>query len=41
MKFILNSSNIFNGFDQFGHYLLAQLQITNCVEFVVGPDDRL
>ena len=37
MKFILNSSNIFNGFDQFGHYLRAQLQITNCVEFVVGP----
>jgi len=37
MKFILNSSNIFNGFDQFGHYLRGQLQITNCVEFVSVP----
>ncbi len=37
MKFILGSSNIFNGFDQFGHYLRGQLQITNCVEFVSVP----
>ena len=37
MKFILNSSNIFNGFDDFGHYLRAQLQITNCVELRRGP----
>ena len=37
MKFILGSSNIFNGFDKFGHYLRAQLQITNCVEFVSVP----
>ena len=33
MNFILNSSNTFNGFDDFGHYLLAQLQITNCVDY--------
>jgi ABC-type transporter Mla subunit MlaD len=37
MNFILNSSNIFNGFDNFGHYLRGQLQITNCVEFVAAP----
>ena len=36
-KFILNASNTFNGFDQFGHFLLAQLQITNCVEYDVTP----
>ena len=41
MNFILNSSNVFNGFDNFGHYLRAQLQITNCVEFVAAPRDRL
>ena len=34
MEFILNTSNVFNGFDDFGHYLRAQLQITNCVEYV-------
>jgi phospholipid/cholesterol/gamma-HCH transport system substrate-binding protein len=34
MSFVLNTSNVFNGFDQFGHYLRAQLQITNCVEYV-------
>ncbi len=34
MSFILNSSNVFNGFDDYGHYLRAQLQITNCVEYV-------
>ena len=33
MNFILNSSNTFNGFDDFGHYLRAQLQITNCVDY--------
>ena len=33
MNFILNSSNTFNGFDEFGHYLRAQLQITNCVDY--------
>jgi phospholipid/cholesterol/gamma-HCH transport system substrate-binding protein len=33
MNFIINSSNVFNGFDQFGHYLLAQIQITNCVDY--------
>lgn len=34
MSFILNSSNVFNGFDDYGHYLRAQLQITNCVGYV-------
>ena len=29
----LNASNSFNGFDQLGHFLLAQLQITNCVDY--------
>ncbi len=37
MKFIINSSNVVNGFDQYGHYIRAQLQITNCVEYVVAP----
>ncbi|MCB0876963.1 MAG: hypothetical protein KDB46_12290, partial [Solirubrobacterales bacterium] len=36
-KFILNASNSLNGFDQFGHFLLAQLQINNCVEYVTAP----
>lgn len=37
MSFVLNTSNVFNGFDQYGHYLRAQLQITNCVEYVLKP----
>jgi len=37
MQFILNTSNVFNGFDEYGHYLRTQLQITNCVEFVIAP----
>lgn len=37
MKFILNTSNVFNGFDQFGHYLRAQILITNCVDYVTAP----
>ena len=37
MAFVLNTSNVFNGFDDYGHYLRTQLQITNCVEFVLGP----
>jgi ABC-type transporter Mla subunit MlaD len=36
-KFILNASNSLNGFDQFGHFLLAQLQISNCVEYDIEP----
>ncbi len=40
MGFILNTSNVFNGFDDFGHYLRAQIQITNCVEYVTrGSSD--
>jgi ABC-type transporter Mla subunit MlaD len=35
MATVLNTSNVFNGFDEYGHYLRTQLQITNCVEFVV------
>ena len=35
MQFILNTSNVFNGFDQYGHYLRGQLQITNCVEYEI------
>ncbi len=37
MDFVLNTSNAFNGFDNLGHYLRAQLQITNCVEYVITP----
>ncbi len=37
MKFFLYTSNVFNGFDQFGHYLRAQIQITNCVDYVTAP----
>jgi ABC-type transporter Mla subunit MlaD len=33
MKTILNTSNVLNGFDDFGHYLRAQVQITNCIDF--------
>lgn len=35
MDFFLNTSNVFNGFDQFGHYLRAQILITNCVEYEI------
>jgi hypothetical protein len=36
-KFILNASNSFNGFDDLGHFLLTQIQITNCVDYVTRP----
>ncbi|MEZ5074288.1 MAG: MlaD family protein [Solirubrobacterales bacterium] len=36
-KFGLNLSNSFNGFDDLGHFLLTQVQITNCVDFVTKP----
>ena len=36
MDFLLNTSNTFNGFDQFGHYLRAQILITNCVEYEIA-----
>ncbi len=36
-KFIFNVANGFNGFDEFGHYLRAQLLVTNCVDYVVTP----
>ncbi len=41
MKVVVNTSNVLNGFDNYGHYLRTQLQITNCVEFVVEPSHRL
>jgi ABC-type transporter Mla subunit MlaD len=37
MDFILNASNTFNNYDEFGHFLFAQLQITNCVEYDIIP----
>ena len=37
MRFVFNTSDAFNGFDHFGHFLRAQLQITNCVEYVLDP----
>lgn len=37
MKTLLNTSNVFNGFDQYGHYLRANIQITNCVDYVTAP----
>lgn len=37
MKFIFNVAGGFNGFDEFGHYLRAQLLVTNCVDYVVTP----
>ena len=36
-RFILNASNSFNGFDDLGHFLLTQIQITNCVDYVTRP----
>ena len=36
-KFVLNASNSFNGFDGLGHFLLTQIQITNCVDYVTTP----
>ena len=37
MSFLLNTSNVFNGFDSFGHFLRAEVQITNCVEYLPAP----
>ncbi len=37
MDFILNTSNVYNNFDDFGHFLFTQIQITNCVEYVTTP----
>lgn len=37
MDFVLNASNTFNNYDQFGHFLFAQLQITNCVDYDIIP----
>lgn len=37
MDFVLNASSTFNNYDQFGHFLFAQLQITNCVDYDIIP----
>jgi phospholipid/cholesterol/gamma-HCH transport system substrate-binding protein len=37
MGFVLNLSNGVNGFDEFGHFMRAQLLVTNCVDYVVRP----
>ncbi len=36
MDFVINTSNVFNGFDQFGHYLRGQIQITNCIDYSIS-----
>lgn len=37
MAFILNTSNVVNGYDEFGHSLRTQIQITNCIDFEDNP----
>jgi ABC-type transporter Mla subunit MlaD len=37
MDFVLSTSNFLNGFDDYGHYLRAQIQITNCIDYVPKP----
>lgn len=37
MGFLFNTSNVFNGFDQYGHYLRGQIQITNCIDYSLIP----
>jgi phospholipid/cholesterol/gamma-HCH transport system substrate-binding protein len=37
MAFIFNAANGFNGFDEFGHFMRAQLLVTNCVDYVINP----
>lgn len=37
MQFVLNSSNAFNGYDEFGHFLRATLLVTNCVDYRITP----
>jgi hypothetical protein len=37
MDFILSTSNFLNGFDDYGHYLRAQIQITNCIDYEPKP----
>jgi phospholipid/cholesterol/gamma-HCH transport system substrate-binding protein len=37
MLFLFNAAGGFNGFDEFGHFLRAQLLVTNCVDYVTSP----
>ena len=37
MDFIYYSSSSINGFDQFGHFLRANLQATSCLDYVAAP----
>ena len=37
MAFVINTSNVVNGFDSFGHTLRTQIQITNCIDFELNP----
>jgi phospholipid/cholesterol/gamma-HCH transport system substrate-binding protein len=37
MHFLFNAGAGFNGFDEFGHYMRAQLLVTNCVDYVITP----
>lgn len=37
MAFVLGSSNTFNGYDEFGHFLRATLLVTNCVDYRITP----
>jgi phospholipid/cholesterol/gamma-HCH transport system substrate-binding protein len=36
MAFVLNASNTFNGFDDFGHFLRASLEINNCSDYEIA-----
>ena len=36
-EFVLNGSNALNTFDSFGHFVLANVQITNCVNYSITP----
>jgi phospholipid/cholesterol/gamma-HCH transport system substrate-binding protein len=36
-QFLLNASNTVNNFDDYGHFLLSQIQITNCIEYSPVP----
>jgi phospholipid/cholesterol/gamma-HCH transport system substrate-binding protein len=37
MHFLVNTSGVFNGFDDYGHYLRAAILITNCIDYVTFP----
>lgn len=36
MAFIVNTSNVFNGYDDFGHFLRASLEINNCTDYEIA-----